>query len=278
MLTTKKDKPVEGSDVDILRHIKIAAEGMGVPCFLIGAKAIDLLLHNVYGFNTYRPTMDTDFAVALESWAKYNEFKASLIRTGKFKLSSNKIHQLFYQDTAPVDLVPFGGLEGPQGKITWPPDNAQVMSVAGFEDINAATESVMLGAEGLTVRVAPLPGLVLLKLFAWSDRGETKDAQDVGALLHNYEYVLATERLYSDSALLKLAEYDMQAVGSTLMGRDLAAILSPSARAALSKLVVSQAEREKFVTRLAAGIYWVERDETLPAATKLFNAFLSGLE
>lgn len=75
MLTIKADKPVEGGVVDILGHVKIAAEGMGVPCFLIGAKAIDLLLHNVYGFNTYRPTMDTDFAVALESWAKYNEFK-----------------------------------------------------------------------------------------------------------------------------------------------------------------------------------------------------------
>ncbi|MEK7721898.1 MAG: hypothetical protein AAB359_05865 [Elusimicrobiota bacterium] len=117
MLTTKADKPVEGVVVDILGHVKIAAEGMGVPCFLIGAKAIDLLLHNVYGFNTYRPTMDTDFAVALESWAKYNEFKVSLIRTGKFKLSSNKVHQLVYQNTVPVDLVPFGGLEGPRGKI-----------------------------------------------------------------------------------------------------------------------------------------------------------------
>ena len=151
------------------------------------------------------------------------------------------------------------------------------MSVAGFEDINAAAELVMLGNDGLTVRVAPLPGLVLLKLFAWSDRRESKDAQDVGALLHNYEYVLPTERLYSDSALLKAADYDMQVVGSILMGRDLAAILSSSTLNVLNKMLESEAEREKLLTRLAAGIYWVERDKDLPAATRLFNAFLSGL-
>lgn len=264
--------------IDILRLVKIAAEGLSVPCFLIGARAIDLLLHNVYGFNTYRPTMDTDFAVALESWDKFNEFKNSLIGTGKFKTSSSKIHQLYYMDAVPIDLVPFGGLEAPRGKIAWPPDSSQVMSVTGFSDINAAAEEVTLGEGGLTVRVAPLPGMVMLKLFAWSDRSETKDAQDVAALLHNYEYVLDTERLYHDSVLLKAVGYDMQLVGSTLIGRDLAAILSPSTQSALNRLLESEAEREKLVTRFATGIYWVERDKALAAANNLFNAFLSGLE
>lgn len=45
----------------------------------------------------------------------------------------------------------------------------------------------------------------------------------------------------------------------------------------LNKMLESEAERDKLVTLLAAGIYWVERDETLPVATKLFYAFLSGL-
>lgn len=161
MLTTKTDIPVDAVVVDILRQVKAVAWEMAAPYFLIGARAIDLLLHNLYGFNTYRPTMDTDFAVALASWAKSDEFKDRLVGTGKFKVSAGMVHQLYYLETVPIDLVPFGGLEGPRGQILWPPDSSQVMSVAGFDDISAAAQDVRLRKDGLMVRVASLPGMVM---------------------------------------------------------------------------------------------------------------------
>lgn len=54
------------------------------------------------------------------------------------------------------------------------------MNVAGFEE--ALTSSVCMEIDDdLRVQVASLPGLTLLKLVAWSDRGRetNKDAADL---------------------------------------------------------------------------------------------------
>src|SRR5438445_692518 len=73
------------------------------------------------------------------------------------------------------------------GTIEWPPSRDIVMNVAGFEEALASSVSIQM-AEDLAVRVASIPGLMILKLVAWSDRGrETdKDAADMYRLLTAY--------------------------------------------------------------------------------------------
>jgi predicted nucleotidyltransferase len=70
----------------------------------------------------------------------------------------------------PIDLVPFGGVEDPAATIAWPPDRSIVMNVAGYREAFEAAPQVEIDA-GLVVRVVSLPGLAILKLFAWADRG-----------------------------------------------------------------------------------------------------------
>jgi predicted nucleotidyltransferase len=71
--------------------------------------------------------------------------------------------------------------------IEWPPSRDIVMNVAVFEEALASSVSVEMGGD-LTVRVASLPGLTLLKLVAWSDRSRetNKDAADLHRLLTSY--------------------------------------------------------------------------------------------
>jgi len=61
------------------------------------------------------------------------------------------------------------------------------MNVAGFEEALASSVSLTL-EDSLSVRVASLPGLTLLKLIAWSDGGRetNKDAADLYRLLTTY--------------------------------------------------------------------------------------------
>jgi predicted nucleotidyltransferase len=62
-------------------------------------------------------------------------------------------------------LVPFGELQVDKQTLAWPPE-MDVMTVTGFEEALRAAVEVELAAN-LMVKVASLPGLAILKLFAW---------------------------------------------------------------------------------------------------------------
>jgi predicted nucleotidyltransferase len=104
--------------------------------------------------------------------------------------------------------------------------------------------------ENLIVRVVSIPGLMLLKLVAWSDRGrETdKDAADIYRLLTSYADAGNTDRLYDhEMDLLETVGFDMDLAGAELLGRDDARLCSPPALA----LVQSVLEPEPIFERLA---------------------------
>jgi predicted nucleotidyltransferase len=124
----------------------------------------------------------------------------------------------------PVDLIPFGPIASADGEVAWPPSRDVVLYVAGFED--ALQSSVRIEIYGdLIVRVASLPGLTMLKLFAWGDRGRenSKDASDLYTLLSTYADAGNFDRLYEDEAdLLETVEFDVVLAGAHLLGRDVA--------------------------------------------------------
>jgi predicted nucleotidyltransferase len=150
--------------------------------------ARDIVLYGVFGIDTGRGTLDVDFAVALDSWPQFDAVKRRLIATGAFAPDGSTMHRLVYQEHLgqkgyPIDLLPFGGVEQQPNTIAWPPDLSVVMNVAGYRDALAAAQEVEVHP-GLVVRVASLPALAVLKLFAWADRGagNRKDALDLALL------------------------------------------------------------------------------------------------
>jgi predicted nucleotidyltransferase len=235
---------------------------------------MDIWLHNVHGLATRRPTMDMDFSVAVNSWIQFAELKNRLIATGNFA-PTRTIHRLLYKNKAPVDLVPFGGVEKPSGKIVWPPNNDQAMNVTGFQDINTAAQEINLSGT-LSIRAASLPGLMISKLFSWDDRREKKDAWDIITMLHDYEHTQNADRPYEDADLLTSSSYDMELVGCALLGRDIAAISCADTMTALQTLLHKDTEQERLVTQMATAINWVG-DDQLSAAQKRFDFFLAGL-
>lgn len=127
-----------------------------------------------------------------------------------------------------LDLVPFGGIEDAERRIAWPPTGDVRMNVIGCREARAAADVVRLhgGVESLLVT---LPGLIMLKFFAFSDRAliqPRKDASDLQLVLSHYLETGNTSRLYDEHAdLLDVEPFDFTNAGAAVAGRDVRKLL-----------------------------------------------------
>jgi predicted nucleotidyltransferase len=151
------------------------------------------VLVHVFELPVRRATLDVDFAVALASWEQFEALKLELISGHGFQDEPRQKQRLIYGGEGEgkgmtIDLVPFGGLQMDDNTVAWPPEMDVLMTVTGYAEAQQAAVSVEL-APGHQVKVASLPALAILKVFAWSDRGDRsmgKDAIDLLTLLRSY--------------------------------------------------------------------------------------------
>ena len=94
------------------------------------------------------------------------------------------------------------------------------MNVAGYSDALAAAVQVEIEA-GIVMAIASLPGIAIMKFFAWADRRQetTKDANDLVLLLRSYHEAGNETRIYEDAtavAALESVGYDIELAGAWL--------------------------------------------------------------
>lgn len=277
----RPSSPVDPAVVRVLRSLDPIARAADCAYFVAGATARDLILVNVHGLRPGRATRDIDFGIAVESWDQFALLKERLVATGDFASDRRALQRLIYSDQAtgisiPIDLIPFRGITSAGGTIEWPPSRDIVMNVAGFEEALASSVSVEMG-EDLTVRVASLPGLTLLKLVAWSDRSRetNKDAADLHRLLTSYADAGNTDRLYErEMDLLQAFDFDMERAGAELLGRDVASVCSPGALDQIRALVKSERELERLTNQMIQSSAYPEASA---AVARMVNAFCRGI-
>lgn len=282
MLSVKPDRPVEPVIVEVLRQIDTLAKQLALPYFVAGAMARDILLNNVFGLNPGQLTTDIDFAIAVANWEQFETVKKALTDGGKFTANSSKLHRLDYSMTSttskyPVDLIPFRGVEQPSNTITWPPDLSVVMNVVGYEEVLATAAYVYVDV-GLNVRIASLPGLAVLKLFAWVDRGNanSKDAQDFITILRTYHNAGNKDRLFGqDIWAMEAVEYDIELAGARLVGNDVRSIASPTTLQKIVALLEDTAVVDRLTIHMARGL--TAFDDSVALARRLLEQFEAGL-
>ncbi|HWE50106.1 MAG TPA: nucleotidyl transferase AbiEii/AbiGii toxin family protein [Bryobacteraceae bacterium] len=248
--------------------------------FVAGATARDLILVSVHGLRPGRATRDIDFGIAVESWEQFADLKDRLIATGEFSADRKALQRLTFTDSGsgfsiPVDLIPFRGVTSASGNIAWPPSRDIVMNVAGFEEALASSVLIELEA-GLEVRVASIPGLTLLKLTAWADRGRenNKDAADLYRLLTAYADAGNIDRIYDHELdLLEFAEYNMELAGAELLGRDVAGFNPSHAMDQVRSFLLSVENCERLVRQMAQTTY----AEATPSVDRFVSGFCRGL-
>jgi predicted nucleotidyltransferase len=275
------NNPVDPSSVRVLRTLDPIAREAECAYFVAGATARDLILVNVHGLRPGRATRDIDFGIAVEDWDRFALLKERLVATGVFTSERRALQRLTYSNRAagfsiPVDLIPFRGVTADDGTIEWPPSRDIVMNVAGFQEALASSIPIQI-EKNLIVRVASIPGLMLLKLVAWSDRGrETdKDAADIYRLLTAYADAGNTDRLYEQEMdLLEAVGFDTQVAGAGLLGRDVAHLCSPRALAPIRSVVQSEQTFERLANHM---VQTSTIAEAAPFVARLLTSFRQGL-
>lgn len=152
-----------------------------------------------------------------------------------------------------IDLIPFGGIERADRTITWPPEEEIVMTVTGFSDAVNSAVLVRLD-ENLVVRVVTLQVLLVLKLFAWTDRKyEKRDAEDIYMLLKHYADAGNEDRLYGeDLDILESEGFDFELAGARLIGLDAARAVSPDTKDRTQQILESDVQMMELTNQIIA--------------------------
>jgi predicted nucleotidyltransferase len=206
----------------LIRDLRAAAPDADV--MLVGAMARDVMLLHAYGIPLPRATTDVDIALAVGDWTAFHKLRDAMLASEKFIAKTKTLHKLAYVDlNIAIDLIPFAGVEDAKGNITWPPDNAEVMSLIGYREARASAMPLKLPDDQQMVMVS-LPMLAVLKIFAWIERHRTeprKDSRDLNSILSNYLKAGNDDRLYAEAAhLLESPSYDYDRAGAWMCGRD----------------------------------------------------------
>ena len=231
----------------VVKALQSVTTVLGLRFFLMGAAARDLLLLHTYGIKTKRETKDVDFAVMVDSWDAFSNLRQALTASGEFSAPSGPaLHKLRHTPTKlPLDIVPFGGIERVDRTIAWPPTQDEVFDCFGAKEALEASVEALL-PDGVKVLTASIPALVILKIAAWSDRKLThpgRDAFDLALYIRNYLECGNTDRAAMEHQdLYAVADYDHEATGSRLLGRDIATLLDPEAISRILNILLPEAD------------------------------------
>lgn len=213
--------PLSSLTEKLLNRINRVCRAQGISYFIAGATAREILIHHVHGRSIGRRTRDIDFAVFVNGWTLFAALKQAFIDEGAEAVKGNA-HRMIAEGIE-LDIIPFGGVaEGKQ--VAWPPDREIIMSVDGFEE--AFTHSVLVELQsGEQLPFCSLPGLALLKLFAWRDRGtaNAKDAADLFKIISEYG-LIEEARIYESPVDCAQLDWNPVRMGAFLLGSDIAAI------------------------------------------------------
>ena len=213
--------------------------------YIIGATARDMIM-DAHGEKSGRATRDLDIAIAIPDWAKYGKIETELTNLEGFVKDKKQKQRFIYNDFYHLDIVPFGDIMKMDDKIFWPPDEETAMSVLGFSEVDKATHKVIID-ETLTINIASLAGIFLLKIVAWSDRHtiNNKDADDLGFILRNY-FTINESRIHKQhSDLYDDTDFTIMTAGASLVGRDMADIINDASSTKQKIITILNTELQK---------------------------------
>lgn len=206
-----------------LSLVREACAEAAVEFFVVGAAARDLLLEHVHGVQPFRSTGDVDIAVAVEGWAGYDRLIGTLVDGHGFHRT--RVEHRVTRGALVVDVVPFGDIANDRREVEWPTTD-RTMSVLGYPEAFDAAVGIQIG-DAPPVRVASLPGVVLLKLVAWGEAPHRRrnDPIDICMIMMDYGEV-AGNALFDEHDDLLDDLNDMRVAYAQILGREVADLLT----------------------------------------------------
>ncbi|AOI78622.1 MULTISPECIES: nucleotidyl transferase AbiEii/AbiGii toxin family protein [unclassified Burkholderia] len=282
-LEVDASRPLEPAAVALLQSVGAACAQLDAAFVVAGATARDILMWHVHGIRPVRATRDVDVAVCAVSWPFHARLVDTLVATGQFARAPKHQQKLLFDSgmqgfRTELDLVPFGPLEAPPGEIAWPPGGDFVLNVLGFQEAVDTALTVSIGA-GITVPVASLPALALLKLLAWKDRRarQNSDAYDLLFLLTHFHDAGNRERIWDVAPdLLERHGFQPELAAAALLARDAKRAASPHTYDAIRALLSDDATYATLAQDLQARAFALLPGEFNDDADRYLDAFRGG--
>jgi len=226
---------IDSREKQVLADLITIVRVLNLPMILVGAGA-RLIICNPKKFGEGRRTKDWDFAVSIDSWKSYQKLGEALIDGDPPIFQSTKTaHRFKHIETdIDVDIIPFGAIGKPKQEIIWA-DSGNPMSVLGFEE--AISHAITTNIDDLEIQVINIPSFIVLKVFAWGDRGErtNKDLEDIEFILSKYE---DDNRVYNELVEeLSSGNVDFLDANIYLLGQDICRMLQDKTLIELNKLL-----------------------------------------
>jgi len=244
-----------------------------IPYYLIGVNAIALELLKE-GIKPGRGTKDIDFAVMVSSMKEYEQISAKLEANGFNKVSAP---WTFYSAKfkVAIDLLPFGEIEE-NHTINFSKQFTD-LHVLGFREV--MEEAVQIEIEEKIANIPPLPGMVILKLIAWSDRPEERenDLSDILKIIQHYYELAWGEIVEQHFDILEKDPFDQLLIAAEVLGRNSSLYLKKSE--AISDRIMTVLENNlKDASKSAIAKTWaVKLDAGIEYAFELLKAFQKGI-
>jgi predicted nucleotidyltransferase len=209
----------------LLKRLAVYFGGQGIPFYVVGAMARDIVLGMIHGRKPSRKTNDLDIAIMVQDWNAYNKISADLDADPEFSKCLKQKQRWYFKGTITLDVVPFGELAKADRHIYWPPDETPAMSVSGFPVMAINALEIILDEEA-SIGVASLPGFFLLKLSAWKDRRYDRDAQDLAVIMDEYLEINLDRAARDHPDIFEHEDFTELAAGAHLMGKDICRLLA----------------------------------------------------
>ena len=223
-----------------------------------------------------------DIGILVPNWDQFTKLKELLVGTGKFIPDEKRTQRVWYDNSFPVDIVPFGELSQEDDKISWPPDHTFEMSVKGFDECYKHSLNVKLSSRpDFIVRVASLAGIAILKIISWDDNPgrRSKDAIDLFFIMKNYLDAGNDERLFNEALdIIEEEDSDYDLASARFLGRDMGKIISHATKNFILE-ILERENNQKQNHRIVLDVLKSDqyRNLSYEQVIKYFDAMVKGL-
>lgn len=245
-----------------------------IPVYIIGAHAkIILLLEK--GIKPGRGTKDIDFAIMIPDIVSYNSFLAVLEKVG-FRKTSEAYRVIYDKTDTVIDILPFGQIEE-EGTVKFT-DRKTELSVVGMEEVLEG--AVEIKHEGFNVKVAPLAGIMILKLISWKEKPyRTKDLDDIHEIILNF-FEFSKDNFYKNHLYLideLISDNFIIEAGSFMIGKEMGGIIKTNSFLRTSILDIINKEINEKPGSISIYFYQNEYFKDYALISRIFSLIHKGL-
>ena len=246
---------------------------INIPYYLIGANSIALQFLKEK-IKPGRATKDIDFAVMLSSLNEYKIITSELEMVGFRKVEAPWTFYSYKFDVV-IDVLPFGEIEE-KHSINFN-ERFVDLHVLGFREV--MEDAIEVQIEEKIVNIPPLPGMVILKLIAWSDRPEQRqnDLSDILKIIQHYFDLEWDEIVELHYDILINEPFDRMKIAAEVLGRKSRQYLERSDKISERVLMVLQNDLQKASQSMIAREWARILDKDIQYAFELLTTFQEGI-